>query len=161
VVASDPIPCPAAARYCAVSNHCHDDSGISSRFSSSNVASITTAVTGALRNVRTAMEAAGYAEGQYTVLAQTYSSPVPRGGGFRYPQSGWTRQSIGGCGIWNRDADWANDTVVPIFNQTIRDAVAASGLTNVRTLEMTEALAGRRLCESSVGLLEERGAASA
>ena len=36
-------------------------------------------------------------------------SPLPRGAQIRYPESGWTRQTIGGCGVWNRDADWAND----------------------------------------------------
>jgi GDSL-like Lipase/Acylhydrolase family len=141
-------------------NYCHDDSSISSRFSAANVAAITDRVRGALLNVRTAMTRAGYADGQYRILAQTYSSPVPRGAGFRYPQSGWTRQTIGGCGVWNRDADWANDTVVRVFNDTIRNAVAQSGLTNVSLLDMRDALVGHRLCESSVGLLEERGLSS-
>ena len=91
---------------------------------------------------------------------QTYSSPIPRGAGFRYPQTGFTRQTIGGCGVWNRDADWAQDTVVSVFNSTARDAAAQSGLSNVKVLEMANALAGRRLCENTVGLLEEKGVAS-
>ena len=36
----------------------------------------------------------------------------------------------------------------------------AAGLTNVKVVDMANALAGRRLCESSVGLLEERGVAN-
>ncbi len=139
-------------------NYCYDDSSIKSRFTPARVVAETANVRGAILNVRQAMAKAGYADSQYTILAQTYSSPIPRGSGFRYPQSGFTRQTIGGCGVWNRDADWANDTVVQTFNTTIRNA--AAGLANVKVVDMTNALAGRRLCESSVGLLEERGVAN-
>jgi hypothetical protein len=78
----------------------------------------------------------------------------------RYPESGWTRQTVGGCGIWNRDADWANDTVVNALNTTVRNAATATGLPNVKVLDMQTALDGRRLCETGVGLLEEQGLAS-
>jgi hypothetical protein len=141
-------------------NYCYDDLGIASRFTASRVAAETANVRGAMLNVRQAMVNAGYADSQWTLLVQTYSSPIPRGSGFRYPQSGFTRQTIGGCGIWNRDADWANDTVVPTFNSTLRNAASSSGLTNVRIVDMTNALAGRRLCENTVGLLEEKGVAT-
>ena len=53
--------------------------------------------------------------------------------------------TVGGCGIWNSDANWANATVVPTLNATIRNAVAQTGLTNVSLLDMSNALAGRRL----------------
>ena len=98
-------------------NYCNDDSSIKSRFTAARVATETANVKGAILNVRQAMLNAGYADSQYTILAQTYSSPIPRGSGFRYPQSGFTRQTIGGCGVWNRDADWANDTVGPHLQQ--------------------------------------------
>lgn len=141
-------------------NYCYDDASISSRFSSSNVAAITSRVAASFLNLRAAMRNAGYADSQWTLLAQTYSSPVPYGSQFRYSQSGYTRQTIGGCGMWNRDADWANNTVVPTLNGTITNAVALSGMTNVRVLDARNALAGRRVCESGVGLLEEVGLAS-
>ena len=44
------------------------------------------------------------------------------------------------------------------MNSTIRNAVA--GISNISLLEMTEALAGRKLCENTVGLLEEKGVAT-
>jgi hypothetical protein len=141
-------------------NYCSDDSGMTSRFTSSRVSTETANVRGAIQNVATAMSRAGYASGQYTILAQTYTSPIPRAGGFRYPETGWTRQSIGGCGVWNRDADWAQDTVVTTFNATIKNAAATSGVPNVRILDAETAFNGRRLCENTVGLLEERGVAS-
>ena len=36
------------------------------------------------------------------------ATPIPNGSGFRYSQSGFTRQSTGGCGFWNNDANYAN-----------------------------------------------------
>jgi hypothetical protein len=141
-------------------NYCYDDSNVTWRFTASNVAAITTRVTNAFLNLRTAMRNAGYDDAQWTLLAQTYSSPIPYGYQFRYPQSSWTRQSIGGCGVWNRDADWANNTVLSTFNSTITNAAAGSEMTNVQVFEGRNALSGRRLCENTVGLLEEKGLSS-
>ncbi len=89
-------------------NYCSDDSDMTSRFTSARQAQETTNVRDALWRVRDAMSNAGYSPTQYTIIAQTYWTPIPRAAGFRYPETGWTRQSVGGCGVWNRDADWAN-----------------------------------------------------
>jgi hypothetical protein len=142
------------------SNYCYDDSSISSRFSATNVAAITTRVADAFLNLRTAMRNDGYADTDWTLVAQTYSSPVPSGSRFRYSQSGFTRQSVGGCGMWNRDADWANNTVVATLDSTITNALAQSGITNGRVFDARNALVGHRLCENTDGLLEEEGLAS-
>jgi hypothetical protein len=139
-------------------NYCQDDSNITAMFTQSNINTITSRVRAAFQRVKDAMAAAGYTEDQYDVIAQTYSAPIPRSSGFRYGETGFTRQSVGGCGVWNRDANWARDTVVNVLNNTTRNAVA--GMSNVKVLNMDEALAGRKLCESTVGLLEERGIAS-
>jgi len=141
-------------------NYCSDDSDIVSRFTPTAQATQTTAVRGALQNVATAMTNAGYSTSQYKILGQTYWSPLPRGAQIRYPETGYSGQEIGGCGTWNRDADWANDTVVPVLGNTMRNAIATSGLTNTAVLDMATALNGRRLCENTVGLLEEEGIAS-
>lgn len=141
-------------------NYCYDDSSISSRFTASNVAAMTARVANAFANLRTAMRIAGYADSDWTLLAQTYSSPIPYGFQFRYSQRGFTRQSDGGCGLWNRDADWANNTVVPTLNGTITNALTQAGITNARVLDASNALVGHRLCENTVGLLEEVGLAS-
>jgi hypothetical protein len=138
-------------------NFCSDDTDMTSRFTPTRIATETTNVRNALLRVRDAMANAGYGPTQYTILAQTYWSPLPRGSGIRYSESGYTRQSIGGCGVWNRDADWANDTVVTTLDTTTRNAAATSGLPNVKVLDLQHALDGRRLCENTVGLLEEQG----
>ncbi len=141
-------------------NYCSDDSDMTSRFTAARQAQETENVRQALLRVSQAMSNAGYNASQYAILGQTYWSPVPRGNGMRYPESGWTRQSIGGCGAWNRDLNWANDTVVVAMNNTMRNAVAQTGLSNAGVLDMQDALTGRRLCENTVGLLEEVGLSS-
>ncbi|MEA2230404.1 MAG: hypothetical protein QOD83_220 [Solirubrobacteraceae bacterium] len=141
-------------------NLCSDDPDIVSRFTPARIAAETTNVRDAFTRVALAMTRAGYSASQYTILAQTYWSPLPRGAQIRYPESGWSRQSVGGCGIWNADANWANDVVVSTFNSTIRNAAAQSGLTDIDVLDLQTALNGRRLCENIVGLLEEKGVAS-
>jgi hypothetical protein len=141
-------------------NFCNDDSSMTSKFTASNVASITTRVKNAFLNLRTSMRNAGYSDTSWTLLAQTYSSPLPRGSGIRYSESGFTRQSVGGCGTWNADANWANETVVAKLNQTVGDARAATGMTNAALFDAQNALVGHRLCENTDGLLEEQGLAS-
>jgi hypothetical protein len=141
-------------------NFCSDDSDMTSRFTAARQAQETENVKQALLRVSQAMSNAGYSPSQYSIIGQTYWSPVPRGNGMRYPESGWTRQSIGGCGAWNRDLNWANDTVVVAMNNTMRNAVAQSGLPNTRVLDLQNALVDRRLCENTVGLLEEVGLSS-
>ncbi|HMS61168.1 MAG TPA: GDSL-type esterase/lipase family protein, partial [Solirubrobacteraceae bacterium] len=141
-------------------NYCSDDSDITSRFTATRQATETANVRAALQRVAQAMTNAGYTAAQYTILAQTYWSPLPRGAQIRYSESGWSRQNIGGCGVWNRDANWANDTVVVAMNSTTKNAAATSGLANVKVLDLQQSLDGRRLCENTVGLLEEKGIAS-
>ena len=110
---------------------------------------------GAYANVSKAMTDAGYAAADYRLVAQTYSSPIPHGSGFRYKETGFTRQTVGGCGVWNRDADWANDTMVETLDErVIKPAAATAG---AQVMDARGALAGHRLCESTVGLLEETG----
>ncbi len=106
------------------------------------------------------MRNAGYADSSWTLLVQNYPSPVPNGSGFRYGESGYSRQNTGGCGFWNADADWANGTALPTINSTVTGAISQAGITNAKTLNLASTFNGRRLCESTVGLYEEVGLAS-
>ena len=140
--------------------YCKNDSIVTNAMSSSNVATVKAHIATALQNVRQAMRNAGYADNSWTLMVQNYPSPIPSSTGFRYSQSGYTRQSTGGCGFWNADADYANATLLPTINNTLFGAITASGLTNVKTLNLASAFNGRRLCENTVGLLEEQGLTS-
>jgi hypothetical protein len=141
-------------------DYCYDDSSVKANFTAANVAAVRARITTALRNVSNAMRSAGYADGQWTLLVQTYPSPIPRGDGIRYSESGYSRQFTGGCGFWNKDANWANDTALPTINGAVTGAAADTGLSNVRTLDLASAFNGRRLCEKTVGLYEEKGIAN-
>jgi len=141
-------------------NYCNDDSNVKAYFTSANVATQTTNIKNAILNVRQAMLNDGYVDSSYQIIVQTYSSPIPNASGFRYSQSGFTRQSTGGCGFWNNDANWANNTAVPTIDNSVRNGAAQTGLSNYVLLDDQNALAGRRLCENTVGLLEEKGVAN-
>ena len=124
-------------------NYCSDDSDMTSRFTAARQATETDEREGRAARVRQAMTNAGYSDSQYTIIGQTYWSPIPRGSGFRYPESGWTRQSIGGCGTWNRDADWANDTVVNADEQHDEERRRASRASPTRkVLDLQDSLNG-------------------
>ncbi|HVF19996.1 MAG TPA: hypothetical protein VNA14_07125 [Mycobacteriales bacterium] len=141
-------------------NYCHDDSSVTANFTSANVTAKTTAIKNALLNVSSAMTQAGYSATQYTILVQNYMSPLPLSSGFRYAESGYTRQNTGGCGFWNADANWANNSALPTINSAVTNALSQSGITNARTLDLATAFNGRRLCENTVGLLEEKSLAT-
>lgn len=141
-------------------DYCKDDSTVTSEMTASNVAAVKARIATAFGNIRTAMRNAGYADDSWTLLVQNYPSPLPYSSSFRYSQSGYTRQSTGGCGFWNADADYANSTLLPTINSTVTGAASASGLSNVKLLDIAGAFNGRRLCENTVGLLEEKGLTS-
>jgi len=141
-------------------DYCKDDSVVTNAMASSNVAAQRAKIKNALLNVRTAMRNAGYADSSWTLLLQNYESPIPNGSGFRYSQSGYTRQSTGGCGFWNADADYANGTILPTINNAVFGAAADTGMANLKLLNVSTAFNGRRLCENTVGLYEEKGLTS-
>lgn len=138
-------------------NYCNDDSSVSANFTAANVTTQTNAILGAINNIKTAMANAGYSAGQYTIVQQTYPSPVPNGSAFRYSQSGFTRQNTGGCGFWNNDANWANSTALVKINNAVKGAAASAG---VQVLDLAASFNGRRLCENTVNLMENSGRAN-
>jgi hypothetical protein len=141
-------------------NYCQDDTDVIANFTSANVSAKTTAIKNGLLNVRQAMRNAGYADSAWSLVAQTYESPLPAGSAFRYTEADYVRQSVGGCGFWNSDANWANATALTTINNAVKNAVSASGITGAKVLDLASAFNGRRLCENTVGLLEEKGLAS-
>lgn len=140
-------------------DYCNDDSSVTANFTSANVTAKTTAIKNAILNVRTAMTNAGYATTAYRIVVQNYMSPIPTSTGFRYSQSGYTRQNTGGCGFWNNDANWANNTALPLINGAVANAVTQAG-GNAVLMNLSAAFNGRRLCENTVGLLEEKALAT-
>src|SRR3954451_4991855 len=138
-------------------DYCKDDSIVTGQMAASNITAKTTAIKNALLRVNTAMTNAGYTSSQFTLLVQDYPSPIPNGSGFRYSQSGYTRQNTGGCGFWNADADYANGTLLPNIDNSVMNAAAQTGLANVKTMELRTAFNGRRLCENTVSRVDSSG----
>jgi hypothetical protein len=140
--------------------YCSEESSVTNNFTTANVNKVKGEITTAIKNVATAMTNAGYSSSQYTILVQNYPSPIPNGSEFRYTQSGYSRQTTGGCGFWNKDANYANATMLPTIDSAVLGAASAAGLPNVKTMELSSAFNARRLCDNTVGLLEEKGLSS-
>jgi hypothetical protein len=136
-------------------DHCKDDSIVTTAMASSTVTAVTAAIRRAILRIHTAMKRAGYTGAQFTILVQDYPSPIPGSSGFRYPQSGYTRQSTGGCGFWDADADYANATILPTIDDAVFAAADRTRLANVRKLEIRSAFNGRRLCENTVDRVDD------
>jgi hypothetical protein len=137
-------------------DYCNDDASVAANFTAANVLARTADIRNAILNIRTAMKNAGYTKRGYTIVVQNYMSPLPTSKGYRYSQSGYTRQSTGGCGFWDKDANWANATALPTINKAVASAVTEAG-GNAVLMDLSSAFNGRRLCENTVGLLEEVG----
>ena len=108
----------------------------------------------AIDEVRAVMADAGYSAAQWKFVLMGYSSPIPNGADIRYPESGWSRLSEGGCPFWNADADWARDWAVPFMADNMKDVGAQKG---VQTLDLRSALDGRQVCHSSASLVGSGG----
>jgi hypothetical protein len=139
----------------AFHDYCKDDGVVTSALASSNVSAQTTNIKNALLNVNKAMANAGYTSSMWTLLVQDYPSPIPNGAGFRYSQGSGIRQGVGGCGFFDTDADYANATILPTINNSVKNGAAGTGLTNIKYLELKSAFNGRRLCESTVDRVDD------
>lgn len=93
--------------------------------------------------VRTVMRGAGYADSSYRIVLQSYPSPIPRGAENRYTQSDWSRLNSGGCPFWNKDSDWARDSLVPQIANRIKAVAAAKG---AQFLDLRDMMQGREVC---------------
>ncbi|MET9853488.1 hypothetical protein ABZY57_11130 [Streptomyces sp. NPDC006450] len=93
--------------------------------------------------VRAVMRGAGYADSSYRIVLQSYPSPIPRGTENRYTQSDWSRLNTGGCPFWNKDSDWARDSLVPQIAGRLKAVAAAKG---VQFLDLKDMMQGREVC---------------
>ena len=135
-------------------HHCATDDAVRARFTPAAVRARTAAITAALNRVGLAMTRSGYRAGSYTVLVQDYPSVLPRAARLRYPQTR-ARQTTGGCGIWDTDADWADEVALARIDGAVHAAVRRARLPGARLLAVGGALVGHRLCERGAHRLEE------
>ncbi len=117
-------------------------------------------ITSAIGRIETAMATDGYAKSDYTIMVQNYAQPLPPAKDIRYKESGYTRTTTGGCGLYDVDVNWADRELLPTINATVKAAVEDAHEPNVDLMDVSKALVGHRLCEKGVGLLEEEDVSS-
>ncbi len=124
-------------------------------------AEVTGAIESAVQNVATAMTNAGRSRNDYTIVLQTYPSPLPKGSLIRYADEydDYPRHEVGACGIYNDDATWLNDHFLATVNEAVLDAAKGSrrdpANPRIRVLDVSRLFDGHRLCEVGVGLIED------
>ncbi|MGA8115705.1 MAG: GDSL-type esterase/lipase family protein [Actinocatenispora sp.] len=94
-----------------------------------------------LADIRTVMREDGYADGDYQLVLQSYSSPVTEDN--RY---GWDK-TFQGCPVRDDDAAWARSVVVPAYSSTLGQVAAQSG---ARFLDLGPSLRGREVCAEGI-----------
>jgi GDSL-like Lipase/Acylhydrolase family len=104
-----------------------------------------------VNEIRGVMSAAGYSSSQYRLVMQGYSSPIPRGADNRYPETGWSRLTTGGCPFWNVDSDWAKDQATPTIVDNMRTVASEKG---VQFLDVRNALNGHEVCNKASTLVD-------
>jgi lysophospholipase L1-like esterase len=93
----------------------------------------------ALRDIFTVMREAGYADDDWLLALQGYSSPVPA----RMRPLSWYGQIVAGCPVEPAAMVWAHDQMIEEFSAMTRGAAADVG---VRYLELKGAFDGHEIC---------------
>jgi hypothetical protein len=83
--------------------------------------------------------------GNYQFVLQSYPSPMPAAGDFRIPEDG-PRFSEGGCPVWDADANWAGQQLVPTIAAQLERVAANRG---VRFLDLQDSFDGREVCAAA------------
>ncbi|MEV7417341.1 hypothetical protein [Streptomyces sp. NPDC089919] len=112
----------------------------------------------AIDEIRAVMSTAGYSSSAYRIVLQSYPSPIPRAAENRYSESGWSRVNTGGCPFWNRDSDWARDSLVPQIANRLKGVAAAKG---AQFMDLRDMLQGHEVCARSSKLVSASQPASA
>jgi hypothetical protein len=136
---------------------CGGQAFVTKNFTTANINEQTLDIKNAILNVSEAMKKAGYTSSQYTILVQNYASLLPKGLEIRYEETVAKRQEVGGCGLYNSDANLGNEVWLADINKAVLTAASEAKLSNLNTLDVSSSFNGRRLCEKGVGLLEEEG----
>ncbi|WP_234321653.1 GDSL-type esterase/lipase family protein [Streptomyces xanthophaeus] len=136
-------------------SYCYDDqqSGVDQK-----IDGVMAKVGKSVDEIRAVMRRAGYADSSYRIVLQSYPSPIPRGAENRYTQSDWSRLNTGGCPFWNRDSDWARDSLVPQLANRLKGVAAAKG---VQFLDLRDMMQGREVCAKASSLVSSTKPASA
>ncbi|MFJ7069966.1 GDSL-type esterase/lipase family protein [Streptomyces sp. NPDC101115] len=129
-----------ATDYIVWYSYCHDDQQAEV---DAKIDGVMANVGKAVDEIRAVMTGAGYADSDYRIVLQSYPSPIPRAADNRYGESGWSRTNTGGCPFWNRDSDWARDSLVPQIANRLKAVATAKG---AQFMDLRDMLQGREVC---------------
>ncbi|MFF5971160.1 GDSL-type esterase/lipase family protein [Streptomyces sp. NPDC012769] len=129
-----------ATDYIVWYSYCHDDQQAEV---DAKIDGVMADVGKAIDEIRAVMTGAGYASGDYRIVLQSYPSPIPRATENRYSESGWSRTNTGGCPFWDKDSDWARDSLVPQIANRLKGVAAAKG---AQFMDLRDMLQGREVC---------------
>ena len=144
-----------ATDYIVWYSYCHDDQQTAV---DSKINTVMADVGKSVDEVRAVMSGAGYAAADYRIVLQSYPSPIPRAAENRYAESGWSRVNTGGCPFWNKDSDWARDSLVPQVASRLKGVASAKG---VQFMDLRDMLQGREVCARTSKLVSSTVPASA
>ncbi|MFE7635385.1 GDSL-type esterase/lipase family protein, partial [Kitasatospora sp. NPDC057518] len=91
----------------------------------SKVAGLQGSVEGTVDDIRAAMRDAGYEDGDYTLVVQSYPSPFPQPLGMRETGDTYDRYTKAGFPFYDEDAAWTNRTVTPAISDALKKAAVA------------------------------------
>ncbi|MFI1013911.1 ricin-type beta-trefoil lectin domain protein [Streptomyces sp. NPDC020965] len=100
-------------------------------------------VEGTIRDLRTVMRDAGYADADYKLVVMGYPSPI--GPDFRDNPNFPGKLICGGLG-YDSDTVWGRNTAVPVFQQGIRQAARTTGATY---LDNSRLFHGHEVCSEN------------
>ncbi|WP_157018232.1 GDSL-type esterase/lipase family protein [Cryptosporangium arvum] len=100
-----------------------------------------------VRDIRSVMRDAGYGRNDYTLVLQSYASPVT--GDIRY---GGAARGLFGCPVRDDDGNWAKNWVAGRFSAAFARIAATQG---VRYLDLSPALRGREACARGISRYQE------
>ncbi len=111
-----------ARRFMLGQGACHDgeDGPLKSK-----LAGLQGSVEGTVDDIRAAMRDAGYEDGDYTLVIQSYPSPFPQPLGMRETGDTYDRYTKAGFPFYDEDAAWTNRTVTPAISDALKKAAVA------------------------------------
>lgn len=100
-----------------------------------------------VRDIQSVLRAAGYGRDDYTLVLQSYASPVT--GDIRY---GTASRGVFGCPVRDDDGNWAKNWVAGQFSATFARIAATR---SVRYLDLAPAFRGREACARGISRYQE------
>ncbi len=108
-------------------------------------------ITQSISNINRAMSESGKSPEDWRLIYSVPPSPIPVAADIAYSDKGYSRQSVGGCGIHDADLDFSNSVILPFVKQTIEKGVKGArklpNLAPITIVDNSNALDGHRLCQ--------------